>query len=321
MLLRKKIIKQKKQQSDPVVYYIAISGQLRTFVDSFRKNLEILCRKETSLYLDAWRSVGATFKRYPAYKIHCQLKKHFDPFVYSWVQNGNAEDVVQSVQAETLNFCVFDNIYIDRHDTIIDHIDAAVADKIFELEQPYKNMAISTMSMYYRMAHSFSAIDRGNISDISANQWVVRIRPDYVLRKDILFLLESKYKNYDLVFFDSTMDSECEWEWGYVADSVFAFKHKHLKWFCKIFQSHFHHIKSDGFKKFPEAHPQHGHYLIGESFLSYFLRDWRKDKKIGIELNSGYINREIDSNNVKRSFSLSLLFKQFLQFSLNASRS
>lgn len=262
---------------------VLISGQYRSFRDAWATNAPLVSSDEydVDFYLDVWREVGATPKTHRAYRGTIGKSK-FDPFVYNW----SSSKIVS--KSETL--AVLPDAKIRIHDGLEQHFSASktLSNLRETAPQSVRRMFENSVGMFYLIEQSYHHL----LSLGRAYDWVIRIRPDWVLRRNIVADLLSSHQGQDAVFFDSTPELNA-YSWGYVTDVCFAGTMSSMAMLSSTYRLWIGTLEQEGWVPYPEAHLNHFSFLVGESALSHHIRDWRKDKSVGIGApHAGYLLRE-----------------------------
>lgn len=261
---------------------VMISGQLRTFRDVWPRNLEKLSLPgvDVEVYIDTWAEYGSTEKTLRGYRGNI-LGKSFDPFTYSWESKGSFDlDEVQSVIPNADAYIWGNNF----EEILSGHTQLRALKR--ELDPVHHRAFVGTAAMYYLLEKSFERALMGPVT----YDYFLRIRPDWVLRRNILPELIEREK--DLVFFDSKVEDKA-FGWGYVTDVCFGGNLESMRLASGSFSSWVSKVAREGWKRYSQAHPAHDHLLLAESVLSFQLRNFRKLKRVVVaEANAGYILRE-----------------------------
>lgn len=260
-----------------------ISGQFRTFRDAWAHNLSRISSPnfDVDFFVDVWSEVGATSRSFVGYSKSIG-KTNFDPFTYRW----KGEKMVTTEMIDK----TIPGASIQIHSSVSEVI---AADERLELiiknvPTEIRQMAISSVAMFYLWKKSIEHMQKvgGNYEK------VLRIRPDWVLRRNVLEELGENHKDEDLVFFDSSQNFQAI-KWGYVSDVCFGGSRGAVSLACTIFDDWVDLIVQEGWVCYENAATNHFGYLVSESALSYFVRGWRSQANIGAALpHAGYILRE-----------------------------
>lgn len=281
-----------RQMNPKPTVAVLISGQYRTFRDTWATNGALLTSDQYTVhfYLDVWKDVGATNRTLPGYQKTIG-KSRFDPFVYTW----SSSKVVS--KSETLS--VLPDAKIRIHDSVEQvFTENRTLLKLRDMAPPsIEQMFVNSVGMFYLIEQSYLHL----MSSGQSYDWVIRIRPDWVLRRNIIQDLLVRHQGQDAVFFDSSprLDSIPS---GYVSDVCFAGTMSSIAMLSSTFTFWIKKLEQEGWVPHPDAAPNHFQFLVSESALSHHIRDWRADKSVAIgEARAGYILRDgIDVQPIRR---------------------
>lgn len=225
------------------------------------------------VYLDTWREIGNTKRELPA---------HDATGIYRWEGTGT----LSSAEVSSLLPGSDSRIHAESITELITKF--GFHDLVAAIESPeLRRMFESTFGMLYLI----EKCDERRAFSQKSYDWVVRIRPDWVLRRDIFHEILDDYADADLVFFDSSI--EVETDPHYVSDVCFASKVPHMSFLASAFSLWRDELLKHGLRAHDMASPFHSNLLFGESALAWHLAKWRGGKRIEIATpHAGYILRE-----------------------------
>lgn len=259
---------------------MCLSGQLRTFADVWPQNLQTLSAHRSVNYLiETWSETGSTWKTLPG-----------DPSAGSDPSQTYTWESLNSVDSAIIE-SILPGASIRIHKQSVEKLvslDSRLGSSRDELKGREWDMFVSTYAMLYLM----QAVERRRQQQGEEADWVVRIRPDWVLRRDILKELDEAHGESALVFFDSSVPSSLS-DWGHLSDVCFAARPSIMALFQGIFDSWRREILQHGFRTFVNADPAHSYKLFGESSIGWFVRHTHKIAEVSsAEAQAGFILRE-----------------------------
>lgn len=261
--------------SSPMKIAVEISGQARTFTDVWAKNNEIIrsSKHEFTFFVDVWSDLGHTKRVLPGHDDSSTL--------FEWRSAGelNPTRVYDLLPDANLT------VHSESTEELIRRAGLEV-DKLAPRDREIQRMFVSTFGMLYLM-QSCSLKRARHSNDFD---WVVRIRPDWVLRRDIFEEL-AMLPRVDLVFFDSTLPEKLSRD--YFSDVCFAGPPSGVDFVAGCFDPWLREVKNHGLRQFDVADKFHGSLLLGESALAWHIEEWRKSRRLEIGMpHAGYILRE-----------------------------